>query len=165
MIKIENATSHEDYLLIVKLAYIIIPEVYYPIVPKDHVNMFLDKYQTIEAIEEQVLNNYRYYFLKFDDQIVGYLGFVNYSGILLLSKLYILNEFRGKKLGKEAIQFTEDLAKSENCSKIELLVNEFNLHSINFYKIHGYSIVDLIDHNFEDGLVVRDYKMQKDLVY
>jgi ribosomal protein S18 acetylase RimI-like enzyme len=165
MVKIENATSHEDYLLIVKLANIIIPEVYYPIVPKDHVNMFLDKYQTIEAIKEQVLNNYRYYFLKFDDQIVGYLGFVNNKGILLLSKLYILNEFRGKKIGKEAMRFTEKEAICENCLKIELLVNEFNLLAINFYKMHGYSIVDLIDHNFEDGLIVRDYKMQKDLVY
>ncbi|HMG16409.1 MAG TPA: GNAT family N-acetyltransferase [Saprospiraceae bacterium] len=161
MIKIEKATSHKDYQQIVDLANIIIPEVYYPIVPEEHVNTFMKKYQSIEAIEEQINQDFQYYFLKYSEEIVGYLGIVINNAILLISKLYILKEYRGRRIGKWAIDFIEKEAMKANCTSIDLLVNEFNSHSIDFYKLNGYITIDLIEHNFNDGHIVRDFKMQK----
>lgn len=161
MIEIIKANTHEDCILIANLAKRIIPKVYYPIVAPAHVNMFIDKYQTVEAIEEQLKNGFQYFFLLYDKELVGYLGIVIRSDSLLLSKLYILEEYRGKKIGKKALIFTEDQAKNSHCTKIELLVNEYNTSTIDLYKYFNYSIVDLVHHNFEDGLVVRDYRMEK----
>ena len=67
--------------------------------PSDIVEAFLQKTQTPESIAEQIRSGTVYLFIRYDDEIAGYLAYEFDSEGLRLSKLYLLPAFRGKGIG------------------------------------------------------------------
>lgn len=164
MIRCPLAQSPQDYQMIETLAREIMPEVYVPDIPLAHVNYYLDTFQTSEVIRRQIhQEHYVYFLLYFNEQAVGYLGVQLLKGVLLLSKLYILKEYRGNKIGKKALELTERMAKENLRRRIELYVNKNNEASINIYKKAGYVIESLTTHTYDNGHTEEDYLMIKQL--
>jgi len=162
MIEITKADNKIDFKIIETLAKEILPEVYDPIIPVEHTEYFLKKFQTVTAISNQIKNeNYHYFFLKYKTKNVGYLGIQKLDTILNLSKLYILASFRGLKIGKSALEYVDQFAKSNGKEKIELIVNQQNKNTIDIYLKNDFKIIKSMVNSFPNGHSVADYKMEK----
>ncbi|WP_303316513.1 GNAT family N-acetyltransferase [Flavivirga abyssicola] len=162
MIEIKKAEDRSDYRIIKKLAAEILHEVYDPIIPAEHTDYFLTEFQSENAIANQIENeHFSYFLLKFDSKNVGYLGIQKLNEKLILSKLYILESFRGLKIGKTALEYVNRFATDKGIEKIELIVNQQNQNTIDIYLKNGFKIVESIVNSFPNGHSVEDYKMEK----
>ncbi|AUS07350.1 GNAT family N-acetyltransferase [Pseudotamlana carrageenivorans] len=156
--KAENAT---DYLLIEALADTIWREHYIPIVGKAQIDYMLDKFQSAEAIAQQVENGFHYYTMVWKTQAVGYLAIREEQDALFLSKIYIQKSFRGQSIGKQAIHFVEVMAHKFDRDKIRLTVNINNSKAIKAYEKMGFKILRPLVADIGQGFVMDDYEMIK----
>ena len=125
----------------------------------------MTEFQSENAIRNQIENeNFSYFLLNFDNKNVGYLGIQKLNKILNLSKLYILESFRGLKIGKTALEYVDGFATDNGFEKIELIVNQQNKNTIDIYQKNGFKIVKSIVNSFPNGHSVEDYKMEKILI-
>jgi ribosomal protein S18 acetylase RimI-like enzyme len=159
MIEIKPANTIEHYKVIKELAWKIMPDFYGPYIPQYHISFFLEKYQAVPAIEAQITNGFEYYLIHNSGNTAGYMAIQLNSTALLLSKLYMLEIYRGKGLGKIAMEFIIDRAKKIKAPKIELIVNRKNLRTIEFYKKWGFQITESQVNKFENGHSEEDYMM------
>ena len=80
---------------------------------------------------------------------------------VFLSKIYVLSDYRGKKIGKTAMLFVENSTKKLGLSKIYLTVNKDNLNSIKAYEKLGYRNTGAAIKDIGEGFIMDDYKMEK----
>ncbi len=165
MIEINKVYHASEFKIIEKLTQEILHEVYDPIIPAEHTDYFLTEFQSENAIRNQIENeNFSYFLLNFDNKNVGYLGIQKLNKILNLSKLYILESFRGLKIGKIALEYVDGFATDNGIEKIELIVNQQNNNTIDIYLKNRFKIVESIANSFPNGHSVEDYKMEKILI-
>ncbi len=163
MIKINIANPVSDYLIIEEMANTIWREYYIPILGLMQVEYMLAKYQTKSTIATQVDNGFEYFIINYKKEDVGYLSVIKENDALFLSKIYILKNYRGRKIGKTAMQFIYDKAKSMNCNKVVLTVNKHNSNSISAYEKLGFKNIGSIVKDIGNGFVMDDYKMKKNI--
>lgn len=163
MIQHKLAITPDDFLIIDQLADIIWREHYIPIIGVDQVEYMLDKFQSVSAIKDQIKEGYEYYILNYENNSIGYISIKNEGVTLFLSKIYILSNYRGKKLGKNTLEFIEDIAYSYNLKSITLTVNKYNADSINAYEKLGFVKDSSIMIDIGNGFMMDDYKMIKQL--
>lgn len=161
MIEINAANSVFDYSIIEKLANTIWREHYIPILGLMQVEYMLTKYQTVNAIATQVDNGFEYFIINYKNKGVGYLSVIKENDALFLSKIYVLKNYRGRKIGKTAMQFIYDKTKSMNCNKVVLTVNKHNSNTISAYEKLGFKNIGSIVKDIGNGFVMDDYKMEK----
>lgn len=162
MIEITIANTEPDYILIEELADVIWRKHYIPITGIGQVEHMLKKYQSARAIAKQVVEEgFEYFILTFNKEPVGYISIKNEGEVLFLSKIYVLIEFRGKKIGKTAMQFIEDKAKNYQLNTIMLTVNKNNTNAIKAYEKLGFVNVRALVKDIGNGYVMDDYQMEK----
>ncbi len=163
MTEINAANSVSDYSIIEKLANTIWREYYISILGLMQVEYMLTKYQTESAIATQVDNGFEYFIINYKNKDVGYLSVIKENDTLFLSKIYILKNYRGRKIGKTAMQFIYDKAKNMNCNKVVLTVNKHNSNTISAYEKLGFKNIGSIVKDIGNGFVMDDYKMEKSI--
>ena len=62
---------------------------------------------------------------------------------LYLDDMYVVPEYRSKKVGSEMMEKIIEYAKSENCKKVRWQVSNWNKKAIDFYKDFGADIGDI----------------------
>lgn len=131
---------------------------YWPcILTAEQIDYMVEKFQSKKAIKEQIKNeNYTYYFIKVDNEIVGYVGVSDKKDYLFLSKLYIRKEFRHQGLGRLAFNEIKNLG----FKKIRLTVNKYNKNTINAYLKYGFKTIDSVVSDIGCGFVMDDYIME-----
>lgn len=149
--------------IVESLAYSIWREHYTPIIGSQQVEYMLEKFQSKEAILDQIeKQGHLYYLLEDkDSDWVGYVAVIPKDKELFLSKLYINTANRGKGYGRYALDFIETIARDKGLSKISLTVNKNNAHSIKIYEKLGFMISDSLVTDIGNGFVMDDYKMEK----
>ncbi len=145
------------------LAKMIFFPTYSPYVHVDHIDYFLKRFQSVEAIQEQIKTDYEYYLYSHLGEGVGYLGIQWEEDQAVLSKLYFLPEFRNQGWGLKALDWAEERARIQGKSKMELVVNENNSSAIRFYQKHGFHTLKAVTHSFDNGHSVQDLILIKDL--
>jgi ribosomal protein S18 acetylase RimI-like enzyme len=150
-----------QYERIAKLADTIWREHYIPIIGEAQVDYMLKKFQSEQAIADQVAEGFHYYVIEYDGHPVGYLSYIKDADDLFLSKIYVLSSFRGNKIGKNALLFTEQQAHKMNCNSIVLTVNKNNINSIKAYEKIGFLNRGPIVKDIGGGFIMDDYKMVK----
>ena len=123
----------------------------------------LEKFQSEQAIGEQVKKGFLYYLIKTNNRQVGYFGVYQSDDDLLLSKFYIRSTERGKGLGRRAMIFIERLAIERSVTRIILTVNKYNSDTIEAYKKLGFQITESMVQDIGNGFVMDDYRMEKAL--
>lgn len=161
MIEITKANTTPDYQQIETLADTIWREHYIPIVGKPQIDYMLDKFQSAKAIAEQVEDGFEYFSIFYDRTLVGYISIKQETKALFLSKIYVLSSFRGKKIGKKAMQFIEQKAKAYQLESIRLTVNINNTNAIKTYEKLGFINVGRVVADIGNGFVMDDYQMTK----
>ncbi len=163
MVELRQVMSEEDIAEVARLAHEIWQEHYFPIIGREQVDYMLEKFQSIGALTHQITQKYEYYLVLNHGQSAGYVGVVPDTGEskLLLSKIYIRKELRGRRLRKEALGFVEDICRKRDIATIRLTVNKNNARSIAWYQRMGFTNVGPTVQDIGGGFVMDDFIMEK----
>jgi len=144
-----------------KIADEIWREHYITIISAEQIDYMLKNFQSAKAIEKQISEqNYMYFLAKGSkDHFDGYFAVVPEKEELLLSKLYIRKESRGRGYARQIVDFIRNLARSMNLKKITLTVNRNNAGSIKAYEKIGFKITGEVNLDIGGGFFMNDYKM------
>lgn len=152
--------AHEgDLNAIANLADIIWREHYTPIIGPEQVQYMLDKFQSAQAMSEQLADGVEYYTLWLDDLLIGYLSFYTKGNALFLSKIYILSQLRGQGIGQQVMEFIKEQAIKQGLERVTLTVNKNNAGSIAAYERMGFKKTDAVVMDIGGGFVMDDYVM------
>ncbi|WP_218925279.1 MULTISPECIES: GNAT family N-acetyltransferase [unclassified Gemella] len=125
---------------------------------KENLTEYINNNITLEKLKNQLINkNSFFYFVIYDKNVAGFLKLnigdsqtenmgENY---LEIERIYILEQYKGKGLGKKFIDFSLDKAKELCKSKVWLGVWEHNYQAIKFYEKLNFRVIG--KHNFYLG--------------
>jgi ribosomal protein S18 acetylase RimI-like enzyme len=154
--------STENQIEIVEsLAGEIWTEHYIPIIGREQVDYMLDRFQSKQAISEQIRAGVLYFLMKEDNEFIGYIAVQPKGAELFLGKIYVKSSRRAKGYGKKAVHFAETLAQERGLRKIVLTVNKNNVNAIKAYEKMGFRNVGSLVQDIGDGFVMDDYAMEK----
>lgn len=135
-------------------------EAYGDILSQDQIDYMLDRFQSADAMREQISQGYTYLAITVDGDVIGYTGYVPDDRGLFLSKLYILREYRGRGYARTAVDRLRDVATSLGLGCIHLTVNRDNKDAIGLYGHLGFRTVDSVDTPIGGGFVMNDHIME-----
>jgi diamine N-acetyltransferase len=161
--EIRAVTTIQDLLKVESLSWEIIHEHYDDYIDPDHVEFYLNKYQTVAALQQQMKLNHFHYLIMINRSFVGFLTLQLMDDSLRLSKLYVHKSARDYGVGNSAMDFVENEAEKHERRIVDLIVNRKNLNGIRFYERMGYVITEELVHHFENGHSEEDYLMHKKL--
>ena len=121
---------------------------------------FLGRFQSEEAIRQQIKDGYLYSFIKDGGEKAGYFAILPKGDSLFLSKLYISKDFRGKGLGSRTLDEVLERGRAMKMRRVYLRVNKDNTPSRDIYLHKGFVIAEDIVEPIEDGFVLDDYLME-----
>ena len=157
-------TTSEQIAQTALLADKIWRDCYAHILQPEQITYMLDNIQSIPAMTRQIQKEgYQYFLICAGEEALGYVGVQEKDRKLFLSKLYLLAAYRGKQLGRQALQFVEDLANQKGCTSIWLTVNRHNERAISVYKKAGYTLTREEATDIGDGFVMDDFIFEKSL--
>ncbi len=162
MIKISlmEASEAKD---IATLAIPIWQEHYTPIIGSDQVSYMLEKFQSEAAIKQQLAEGYQYFQVFYMDVLTGYFSVqVRQPNRFFISKFYLSEQARGKKIGTAMLAFIEQQAMKNNCTQLDLTVNKFN-PAYEIYLKLGFENVGSVEMDIGNGYIMDDYLMRKTL--
>ena len=136
-------------------------EHYIPIIGREQVDYMLSRFQSAQAIEEQIANGCLYFLIQDAGESIGYISIQPKEQELFLSKIYVRSSRRGKGYGRKAVRFAEELAKEKGLARIVLTVNKKNTLAIKAYEAIGFQKVEALVQDIGKGFVMDDYKMEK----
>lgn len=158
-----RVSSLKGFILTEAVARQIWTQHYTPIIGERQVSYMLDKFQSVAAMQKQILEGYEYFLIYSNGKIAGYFSFLPEEEALFLSKIYVLAEMRGHGIGKRALQFIEEEARRDHLKGIRLTVNKYNTQSIQAYLKMGFKQHRAIVMDIGGGFVMDDYEMVKGL--
>lgn len=161
MTQINRAKSPIHFQQIADLANTIWTEHYTPIIGQDQVTYMLDKFQSVEAIKKQILEGSEYYVLTYEEKPSGYFCISGKKDSLFLSKYYVLKTYRGKGIGKMAMQYIKRRAEELAYTKITLTVNKNNHNAIKAYEKMGFQKIKAIIQDIGNNYIMDDYLLEK----
>jgi len=164
MIEILPALVSKEYKLIEQLADTIWREHYPSIISMAQIDYMLSKFNSTEAIKDQINQGALFYYMTYNNIHAGYMSIKPEKDFLFLSKLYVLQSHRGKKIGKSALGFIISEANRLQLKSIQLKVNKFNTASISAYEKLGFKKLKAIVTEIGEGFIMDDYLMEKVLI-
>ena len=94
--------------------------------------------QSPEAIARHIKEGMEYFYLKSDENVIGYFSIKPEKEDLLLSKLYIDRKYRGHGFGKYAVDFANNFGKEKNLKNIYCYCADYNTKSLEIYHKLGF---------------------------
>lgn len=164
MIRLQ-ADKPEDLAELAGMAEDIWREYYVSIITLDQIDYMIEKYQSVPAVQDQIVNQgYDYYVMRHDGLPVGYLSVKEEGGKLFLSKFYVSQEHRGQGYASQAMAFLEELCIEKGLSHIWLTVNRHNESSIGVYRKKGFRVIREQVADIGNGYVMDDFVMEKEIL-
>lgn len=126
------------------MAYDLLIEVY-DFVERRAVIKFYDETLTPDKIREEIsADGYKYAYILDSGVRIGYLAYYVRGTIMVLSKFYLLKEYRGKGKGTAPIHEMVSIAKGMGLKGIVLCVNSKNGSAIRMYKKVGFEDTGIV---------------------
>ncbi len=158
--KIEIVKTNELQLL-VSLARETFLQTYEKFSKIEDLNTYFDQAMTLNAFyKEMIKDNVQYYFLKKEEEFIGYLKLVELETELRLQRIYLLKEWQGKGHGQLFMDKAIAVAKKQNKSSIILDVWSKNEKAIKFYERNGFEYVKKLEFMMGEELQI-DYLYRK----
>lgn len=123
----------------------------------------LAKFQSVDAIAAQIESGWEYYLAKVNGAAAGFAGLVpeHDRKKMMLSKIYVKESCRGQGVGRAMLDFIEAQCKTSGFVTLWLTVNRFNNGPIEWYKRHGFVIVDEVRKDIGQGFYMDDFILEK----
>ena len=136
---------------------------HYPgILSNEQIEYMLEQMYSETELKKHFENpNYHYYLLGDEEKTLGIMGFENHyqEKTTKLHRIYLLEEAKGKGVGKFAINFLKNKAKESGDLRIILAVYKQN-SSYHFYTSQGFKIYEEGVFEIGNGYVMDDYLME-----
>ena len=163
--EIIRVTEQHEITAVSAMAEEIWRQHFIPIIGEAQVKYMLAKFQSDEAITDQISNGYEYYLVKRSDTLAGYFGLVpdQKSKSTMISKLYTRLAVRGSGLGKGILRFIEVRGQELGSSRLWLTVNRFNHGPVSWYLRRGFEITQEVKTDIGGGFFMDDFIMEKDI--
>ncbi len=163
MTSFQAVHSEEQIVEVARLAREIWQEHYVSIIGQKQVDYMLENFQSERALVEQLGESYEYYIVIHHGQSVGYVAVVpnRSEPTLKISKIYVRKSERRHGLGKETLQFVENLCLQRGIKMIWLTVNKNNTHSIAWYSRMGFRNAGPMIQDIGGGFVMDDFRFEK----
>lgn len=126
----------------------------------EQIDYMVARFQSYQALGEQIGSGYEYFLLEREGEIIGYTGIKADKGKLFLSKLYLLAPYRGKGNATPVFEFLESLCRERGLGAIWLTVNRHNARSVAVYEKKGFKTVRAQVTDIGNGFVMDDYIME-----
>ena len=138
---------------------------------EENMQHYLENNFSKEQLTKEVENSHsEFYFAILESEVIGYLK-INYSAAqtelkddqaLEVERIYVRNQFHGKGVGQQLLDYAIEFAKQKNMQSVWLGVWENNHRAISFYKKNGFVTFDT--HVFMLGEEAQtDYMMRLDI--
>lgn len=161
-ISLETVTSREQIETVAMLAEEIWHEHYDRIIGKEQADYMIGRFQSCEAITDQILQKaYVYYLMRSPGGYHGYFAYCIEPDTMFLSKLYISKKFRGRGYASAALKHMEEICRTNGVHRIRLTVNRHNEGSIRAYEWLGFVKTGTQVADIGDGFVMDDFLMEK----
>lgn len=153
----------DNQLSIVRdLAFKIWPNAYGQILSSEQLEYMLNKFYSIDALVQQLQMGQCFFIIEDNSEAIGFLAYeinCNESNQLKIHKIYVLDAYQGKGVGRLLIDFAIETAKRKQQKGVFLNVNKFNKAQF-FYEKLGFTIVkdEVID--IGNNFVMDDYVME-----
>ena len=139
---------------------------------EENMRLYLENNFSKEQLTNELENsNSEFYFAILENEVIGYLK-LNFSeaqtelndiNTLEVERIYVRNNYHGKGVGQQLLDYAIQLAKRKNMQAVWLGVWENNQRAVNFYKKNGFVTFDT--HVFMLGEEAQtDYMMRLDLI-
>ena len=161
MITFKNATEN-DIPLIQNLAEKSWNSAYSKILSKDQIEYMLREMYSVEEISNHLKNaNYFYYLILQDEIPAGFIGFEFHyeKNTTKLHRIYLLEEFKGKGLGKKGLEFLKEKVQESSDQRIILNVNKDN-PAKKIYESQGFQVYHEEVFDIGNGFVMDDYLLE-----
>jgi RimJ/RimL family protein N-acetyltransferase len=155
-----NICKENDAKELSEMARDIWIDYYTPFLNAELPEYVVEKFQSEEAIREQIKNGYLYSFVIFDEKKIGYYCIHPEGESLFMSKYYISKEYRGKGFGSKVMDEILENGREMNMKRVYLRVNKYNSGSIKIYLHKGFVTVGELEEDIGDGFVLEDYVME-----
>ncbi len=155
-IKVEESDKNSVEEL-ADLAAEIIKEHFDPIIGEEQNDYMISKFQTSEAIVEQINDGLSYYFVQNDkNENIGFLAFSPQEDKMYISKFYLKEDKRGKGFSRKMLNFVIAEAEKLGLKYISLNVNKNN-NAIKAYESLGFEKVGERKKDIGNGFYMDDY--------
>ncbi len=139
---------------------------YKDVFSKEQIDYMLEKFQSRNALKQQMSEGYIYYMLMSDGNLAGYTCVLLKSDYACISRLYIKPEYRRQGLAKRTLAHFEAIFSNEELGfdyikKLRLNVERKNKFAINVYEHLGFQKVKSVDTDIGGGFVCREYIMER----
>lgn len=118
---------------------------------EENMTNYLEESFSVEKLTDELNNEHSdFYFALLDEKVIGYLK-LNFgqsqtelqdNKALEIERIYVLQEFHGKKVGQVLYEKALQIAGQVNADYVWLGVWEENLRAIGFYKKNGFVAFD-----------------------
>ncbi len=164
----KQCTSEEQLRSVALLADQIWHECYRKMLSAEQIDYMIEKFQSLEAIREQVKSGTQYYVIEIDGLPVGYYAFeirnddaLYGKDYVFISKIYLLADIRHKGFASLMLKQIRKFARSNGYELIKLNVNRSNEHAISVYKHKGMRIINELNTDIGGGFICEDYVLGK----
>ncbi len=163
MTDMSRVRSREQISEVANLAREIWTDHYVPIIGQEQVDYMLAKFQSEPAIGTQLSEGYEYYMASRNGKCAGYMAIVPDAGtgMLLISKFYVLAAERGQGIGRTMLELAEAVCRERKLGALWLTVNKNNARSIAWYLRMGFRNRGSIVQDIGGGFIMDDYRMEK----
>ena len=157
-----NVVEDDQIRIVSSLARSIWPKAFHGMEPDEHLEYMINNLQGFDGISDYIRNKgFTYWLLQCDGRSVGYMAYVPEERCLLLSKFYLLEEYRGRGLSGIMMRKAVEAARQMGLPKIRLETNRRNTRVVEIYKHFGFEIVRETDRDIGDGHINHDYDLEK----
>ncbi|NLW78478.1 MAG: GNAT family N-acetyltransferase [Ruminococcaceae bacterium] len=161
-------TTDADIAALAALADTIWHECFADLLSLAQIDHMVEKFQSAPALTAAIRQEgYEYFLIYFegatDDAPGGYIGIHADAGKLLLSKLYLLAQHRGKGYTHTIMNYVEKAARKRSCDAVWLTVNRYNKRAIAVYRKTGFDMVREQVLDIGGGYVMDDFVFEKPL--
>lgn len=162
-ILVREVQGQEDLKKVEQLAEEIWTQHYTPIIGSNQVRYMLDKFQSLEAMGQQISEGMTYFLMDYQGEAAGYMASKPNKDELFLSKIYVRYELRGKGIGRHAMNYLDALGRDQGYLYLSLTVNKNNTNSIRAYEKFGFVNLGPLETDIGNGFIMDDYFMKKKL--
>ena len=151
-----------DISIIRELAQKSWEKAYSEILSQEQIEYMLGNMYSEKEISAQMENpNYHYFLISEEEQPLGFIGFEHHyeKSTTKLHRIYLLEEAKGKGLGKAAIDFLKTQTKNREDNRIILNVNKNNIARTIYEKL-GFQVYDEGVFDIGNGFVMDDFLME-----
>ena len=133
-------------------------ESYRSVTPQSQIDYMLDNLQSSQAVRNDMSNGYRYFIVQCDGEPMGYAAVLPEEDSMFLSKIYVLDGYKGKGVAGTIMNFIRGLADGKQY--IHLTVNRRNYIAIAFYEKNGFIITGQKKKDIGGGFFMDDHLMR-----